>query len=243
MSVGTSTPLVCSVNANVVSFIAAGTCTVTVDAPANANYNAAATATQSFAVGKGSQSLSFTSTAPLNAVVFGSTYSVSGVSSVGSLIPSFSIDSSTSTICSISGQTVSFLKAGACLINMNQPGSLDYAAAPTRQQDVIVGKGSQIIQFLTNAPAATVNGPTYVPAASSNRTYLSVSLSVAASSASVCGLSGGVVSFIGVGSCVLNANQAGDVDFNAAPQVRFDLSVSCGWKQIFFFSLSGFANN
>jgi hypothetical protein len=128
------------------------------NAAASTNYNASATGVQTFAVGKGVQSLSFTSSPPSNAVVLGENYTVSGVSSVSSLLPSYSIDATTQSNCAVSGQSVSFLKAGSCLINLNQPGSLDYFAANQVQQSVVIGKGTQTVQFTSVAPAATVGG-------------------------------------------------------------------------------------
>ena len=40
------------------------------------------------------------------------------------------------------------------------------------------------------------------------------------SASSVCSISGSTVSFIGVGTCVINANQAGNANFYPAPQVQ-----------------------
>jgi hypothetical protein len=49
---------------------------------------------------------------------------------------------------------------------------------------------------------------------------------VDATASSVCSISGGVVSFIGVGTCVLNADQAGNENYNVAPQVQQSFAVA-----------------
>ena len=46
---------------------------------------------------------------------------------------------------------------------------------------------------------------------------LPVAFTIDASAASVCSVSGATVSFIGAGTCVINANQAGNTNYNAVP--------------------------
>ena len=85
---------------------------------------------------------------------------------------------------------------------------------------------SQTISFTSTAPTdAAIDGPTYTPAASATSS-LPVDITVDASSSSVCAIDGlGAVSFQGAGTCVLNANQAGDADYNPAPQVQQSFTV------------------
>ena len=78
----------------------------------------------------------------------------------------------------------------------------------------------QTITFTSTAPsAAVVGGATYTPIATAT-SLLPVTFTIDATASSVCSISGGVVSFIGVGSCVIDANQAGNATYNAAPQVQ-----------------------
>ena len=87
-------------------------------------------------------------------------------------------------------------------------------------------KGNQTITFTTTAPAnAAVGGATYTPAATAT-SGLAVTITVDASSAGVCSINGGgVVSFTGPGTCTLDANQAGNATWNAAPQVQQSFTV------------------
>lgn len=50
----------------------------------------------------------------------------------------FSVDPSASAICSIAGDTVTFLAVGTCVINADQPGNADWNAAPRVQQSFAV---------------------------------------------------------------------------------------------------------
>jgi streptogramin lyase len=83
----------------------------------------------------------------------------------------------------------------------------------------------QSISFTSTAPAgATVGGATYTPVATAT-SGLTVTLTIDAGSSSICTISGGVVSFIGVGTCVIDANQAGNATYNPAPQVQQMVAV------------------
>ena len=89
-------------------------------------------------MGKGDQTITFTSTAPTGATVGGPTYNVTATASSG-LTVTFTIDAAASSVCSISGSTVSFIAAGTCVIDANQAGNANYNAAPQAQQSFAVG--------------------------------------------------------------------------------------------------------
>ncbi len=76
------------------------------------------------------QAISFTSTAPTNAIVNGTSYTVTATGGGSDEPISFSVDSSSDGACSISGSTVSFSAVGTCVIDANQGGNSQYAAAP-----------------------------------------------------------------------------------------------------------------
>ena len=82
---------------------------------------------------KGSQTITFTSTAPGAAAVGGPTYTVTATASSG-LPVTFTIDASATSVCSISGSTVSFIGGGMCVIDANQAGNANYNPAPAAQQ-------------------------------------------------------------------------------------------------------------
>jgi uncharacterized repeat protein (TIGR02543 family) len=92
-------------------------------------------------------------------------------------------------------------------------------------------KLDQTISFTSTAPTnARVSGAAYTPQASSS-VSLPVTItvdpsSVDANNALVCSISGGVVSFLKIGTCVLNANQVGNSTYFAAPQVQQSFSVA-----------------
>ena len=83
-----------------------------------------------------------------------------------------------------------------------------------------------------------MGGPTYTPMASGGGSGNPVIFSIDASATSVCSISitSGVVSFTAVGSCVIDANQAGNADFSPAPQVQQKFAVVRGAQTIVFTS-------
>ncbi len=233
-TIDASAASVCSIDvANAVSFTAIGTCKINADQAGNANYNAAPQVSQSFAVGLGSQAITFTSTAPAAAVVAGPTYTPTATGGASGNPVTFTIDASAASVCSINLGVVSFTAVGTCTINADQAGNTNYNAAPQVQQSFAVGKGSQTIAFTSTAPTnAVAGGPTYIPTATGGASLNPVTFTIDASAASVCSINLGVVSFTAVGTCKINADQAGDANYNAAPQVQQSFTVGKGDQTI-----------
>jgi hypothetical protein len=233
---GSSTAGACSVSAGVISFTGAGTCIVDANEAGNSNYNAAGQIQQSFTVGKGSQTIAITTSAP-SATVAGPGYTPAGSDSAPSLTVTFTIDgSSTPGACSISGGVISFTGAGSCVIDANQAGNGNYNAASQVQQTVIVGKGSQTVSITSSAPSATVGGPSYAVTGSDPSGLAIVFTIDGSSTAGGCSISGGIVSFDGVGTCVIDANQPGNANYNAAAQVQQTVTVDAGSQTVQFTS-------
>lgn len=111
----------CSLSGALVSFINVGACTIVFSQTGNANYNASVNAVQTFQVSKGPQTIAFTSSLPVGRVVAGPTYTpTAGNGNPSNLPPSFSIDATATTVCSISAGVVSFVRAGVCRVNLDQ---------------------------------------------------------------------------------------------------------------------------
>ena len=227
---------VCTRSGSVVSFIGTGTCTIDANQAGNGSYQAATQVQQSFSVGnappsQSSQTIAFTSTAPAGAVVGGPTYTVAATASSG-LAVTFTIAGGSAGICTISGSAVSLTGAGTCTINANQAGNASYLAAPQVQQSFTISLRTQTISFTSTPPgSATVGGPTYTVSATAS-SGLTVAFAAAPSSAGICTLSGSTVTFVGAGTCTINANQAGNGTYQAAAQVQQSFSVGRGSQTI-----------
>ncbi len=135
--ISSKTPLVCSVNANTVTSIAAGTCRIAADQAGNTNYIAATEATQTLTIGKAVQIISGIQFNPAKLSVGNST--TVSANSTSTLPISFS--SATPSICSTSdsnGVIVTALTDGICVINANQSGDSNHTPAQQASQNLTI---------------------------------------------------------------------------------------------------------
>ena len=87
-------------------------------------------------------------------------------------------------------------------------------------------KSSQTIKFTTSPPANPVFGGSYDVSATGGGSGNPVIFSIDSSTKEACSISGSTVLFIGVGRCVIDANQDGNSDYSAAPQVQQTLDIA-----------------
>ena len=121
------------------------------------------------------------------------------------------------------------------MIDANQAGNANYNAAPQAQQsDGREPKGDQTDHLHLDAAGGAKVGATYtVTATATLRAPVTFTIDVGEP---VCSISGSTVSFIGVGTCVIDANQAGNANYNAAPQAQQSAPVAKGDQTITFTS-------
>ncbi len=215
---------ICSINGSgLVSFAAAGTCTIAANQAGNGTYAAASQVQQSFGIVKNSQTIAFTSSAPVGATI-GGTYTPTASATSG-LPVALTIDAVSSGICSINGSgLVSFAAAGTCTIAANQAGNGTYAAASQVTQNVAVGLNSQTIAFDPAPTGATVG----MSGASVHATATSgLAVSYTSTTTSICTVDSGTgaLTLLAVGTCTIAANQAGNGTYAAASQVSQNVAV------------------
>ena len=129
--------------------------------------------------------------------------------------------------------------AGSCVIDANQAGNASYLAAPQAQQSIAVAKAAQTITFTSTPPASPTVGGTYHVTATGGASGNPVTFSIDGSSSSGCTIntSTSVVTFVGpAGSCVIDANQAGNSSYLAAPQAQQVIGVAKAAQVITFTS-------
>ena len=209
-------------NGSTVTGVTVGTCIIAANQAGNTNYNPASQTTQSFSIGLGSQTISF-GTAPT--LVVGGTGTVSATGGASGNAVTF--NSTTTSVCTTSGtngSTVTGVTAGSCIIAANQAGNANYNPATQTTQSFTIGKGNQTISFGA-APTVVVGGIGTVSAtggASGNPvTFSSTTTSVCTTS----GTNGSTVSGLTIGTCIIAANQAGNANYNAAPQATLTFSI------------------
>ena len=101
------------------------------------------------------------------------------------------------------------------------PPSTSPCGAP--DESVIITKANQTITFTSTAPASPVVGGTYNATATASS---GLAVTFSSGSPSICTVSaGGAVSFVATGPCVVQANQAGNANYDPAPQVTQTVTI------------------
>jgi aspartate 1-decarboxylase len=125
----------CSVTGSTLTYTTAGTCVVAVTRTADSNYLARTDAV-SFSIGLASQTITFGS---LSAKSYSSdTFTVSATSSASLTVVFTSASPSICTTSGNSGSTITLLNVGTCVINANQIGDSNVAAASQVSQNFTV---------------------------------------------------------------------------------------------------------
>ena len=228
-SIDPASASVCSISGATVAFAQPGTCVIDANQAGNTRYQPAAQAQQTATVtatnvGPLAQQITFTSSPPASAAP-GDTYQVTAAGGGSGDPVIFSIDPASASVCSISGATVTFAQPGTCVIDANQAGNTRYQPAAQAQQTATVtatnvGPLAQQITFTSSPPASAAPGDTYQVTAAGGGSGDPVIFSIDPASASVCSISGATVTFAQPGTCIIDANQAGNASYQAASQAQ-----------------------
>ena len=127
--------------------------------------------------------------------------------------------STTSTACSVSGNTVTINAAGSCDITANQAANTNYTAAPPVTRTFNIGFASQTIAFGALANK-TYGDPNFTVSATA-----SSGLTVGFAAAGACSVSGTTVHILAVGSCDITASQGGNARYSPAAPVTRSFSI------------------
>jgi hypothetical protein len=189
-----------------------GTCSVKFDQAGDANYNAAPQVVESVTAQKAGQTINITTHAPASAAS-NQQFTVAATGGGSGNAVAFS----SSGACSNSGATFTITSAtGTCSVRYDQAGDSNYNAAPQVVETVSVGKTDQTITVTTHAPASAVYNTQFTVAATGGGSGNPVTFS----SAGACSNSGDTFTMTsGTGTCSVKFDQAGDANYNAAPQV------------------------
>lgn len=223
VSFSSTTPAVCTVAGTTLALLATGTCAIQADQAGNATYAAAPTVTRSITVAAApllAQSINFTS--PGNQTL--GTLPAPLVAAASSGLP-VSFVSTTPSICTVSGTTLTLVAAGSCAIQATQAGSTIYAAATAVTRSITVAPAPLLAQSITFAGPGNQTLGTPAPALSASASSgLQVSLS--STTPAICTVSGTTLTLVATGNCSIQATQAGDATYAEATTVSRTFSVA-----------------
>ena len=247
------TPTVCTtggVNGAQITIVNAGSCTIAADQSGNNDYKAAPQITRSITINKADQALAF-DTVPAG-VTFGNgaqtmTAAVSSTTAPPSTTApnslSVALTSQAAPICTISGTSVTILGAGTCTIAANQSGNGNYNPAAEKVQGFVISKADQEITFGPTPTGVTFgNGPQTVTATSATKPPPSgtaagpsgIPVVLTSQTPGVCTIAGTAVTIVAPGDCTIAANQAGNANYNPAPEKTLTFTVAKADQEITF---------
>jgi hypothetical protein len=216
----------CAANGSTLTSTSAGTCTVTATKAADTNYKAASSAPTTVTFAKAAQatltvtSVSGTYGTPL-------TLTTSGGSGTGAV--TYVAADGTATGCTVSASapyTLSVTSAGTCTVTATKAADGNYTVTSSAPTTITFAKAGQSIVFTSTAPSpAYVSGPAYTITATGGGSGNPVTFTLDATSTG-CELNGSTLTFVAAGTCVVNADQAGDANYNPALQVLQSFTVA-----------------
>ena len=157
-----SLPGICSItSAGVITGLAPGVCTIAANQAGNASYDPAATSEIDITIVGQSQTITFAAQTSPRTFAGGSTFSISPIATASSGL-TVTYSSLATSVCTVSGTTVTMVAAGTCTIAADQAGNGTYAAAAQVTQSVTltavsVSAFSAFETSISNAAAGTAS--------------------------------------------------------------------------------------
>ena len=144
-----TTPSNCAVLGRTVTAISAGVCTVAANQAGDLNYKPAPRVTQNITIGKGAQTIGAISFTPPTLEINRTT--TANAAATSNLMVSF--NSTTPTVCTTAGDTVTGVTAGNCVVTANQIGDSNWKVARQVRKQVLVSAtvgDSAVTRYLNN---------------------------------------------------------------------------------------------
>jgi hypothetical protein len=198
---------------------ATGTCSVIANQAGNSNYSAAAQLTKSVTATQAPQTIVFTTSPPATAA-YKTSFTVAATGGASGNAVTFT----SSGACSNSGATYTVTSGtGTCSVIANQAGNSNYSAAPQVTKSVTPTQATQTIAFTTSPPATAAYKTSFTVTATGGASGNAVTFT----SSGACSNSGATYTMnSGSGTCSVIANQAGNSNYSAAPQVTSSVTAT-----------------
>nr|WP_259578709.1 Ig-like domain-containing protein [Shewanella baltica] len=225
VSFSSSTPAVCTITSSgTLTFLSTGSCTIDTDQSGNASTNAASTVSQAFMVNAVVPSAPTIGTATAGNAQASVNFTASA-SNGGAAVTSYTVTSNPS------GFTGTGVGSPISVIGLTN--GVAYTFTVTATNSTGTGAASAASNSVTPASPQTITfadpgaqnfgtSPTLTATSDSGLTPTFTSLTTG-----VCTISsGGLLNFVSVGTCTINADQAGDSSYLAATTVSRSFSIS-----------------
>ncbi|WP_346347947.1 beta strand repeat-containing protein, partial [Shewanella hafniensis] len=225
VSFSSSTPAVCSITSSgTLTFLSTGSCTIDTDQSGNASTNAASTVSQTFMVNAVVPSAPTIGTATAGNAQASVNFTASA-SNGGAAVTSYTVTSNpngfTGTGVGSPISVIGLTNGVAYTFTVTATNSTGTGAASAASNSVTPAS-PQTITFADPGAQSFGTSPTLTAISDSGLTPTFTS-----STTGVCTISsGGLLNFVSVGTCTINADQAGDSSYLAATTVSRSFSIS-----------------
>lgn len=225
VSFSSSTPAVCTITSSgTLTFLSTGSCTIDTDQSGNASTNAASTVSQTFMVNAVVPSAPTIGTATAGNALASVSFTASA-SNGGAAVTSYTVTSNPSGFTGTGvGSPISVIgltNGVAYTFTVTATNSTGTGAASAASNSVTPAS-PQTITFANPGAQNFGTSPTLTATSDSGLTPTFTS-----STTGVCTISsGGLLNFVSVGTCTINADQAGDSSYLAATTVSRSFSIS-----------------
>ncbi|GAL84278.1 endoglucanase-like protein [Sporocytophaga myxococcoides] len=217
-----SNSAVATISGNILTIVGAGTTTITASQAGNDKYMPAPSQTATLTVTKAKQYIEGTLYYPK--VASDAPFTLDAVATSGLPLTFTAIHPS---VASVSGNTVTILKAGGALFEVTQEGNGIYE--PARNEIyVYTTKATQTISGLSNMNKGISDAPFTLTGKSSSGLPLTYSIS----DPYVASVSGNTITIHGAGEVIITASQSGNDTYKAASEVSVILKIAKGTQTI-----------
>jgi len=156
VSFASTTATTCSVSGTTVTMLSGGTCTIQATQAGNSNYQTATPVSVNFTIIPANQTITFAPSITSYTYSPNGTFSVSATST-SNLAVSFA--STTASVCSVSGSTVTILTGGTCTIKATQAGNTNYNAATPVSVNFTIGQASALVSVGSSLNPVLLSNP------------------------------------------------------------------------------------
>ena len=222
MSITTSTPSTCGVSGTTLQLFALGSCVVAAAQQGSGIY-APASMTKTIDVTKVPQVISFSPASLLTMLQTPPNLSATTASGLP-----VSLSTTTPSVCTVTGTTLSLVSAGWCAVTASQEGNAVYASASVTKS-IQIAKESQVLVFAPPSALTMVQTPSTLSATATS----GLPVSLTSTTPSVCSVTGTSLALLMAGTCSITANQAGNGDYSEATVSR-SISITKAAQSISF---------
>ena len=203
-----------TLSGNTLTLTGAGVVVVRASQSGDADFAAAVSVSQAIAVAKEAQTITFPA-------IGNQTFPVAPITLSATASSGLTVTYKVSGPATILGSTLTILDAGTVVVEALQAGNTTFAASPTLIQTITVAKGTQTINFTD--PANQTFGVAPITLSATATSGLPVAFHLVSGPAVVVGTKAYIT---GGGTVMIQATQAGSVNYAAATPVTQSFSVA-----------------